>query len=200
MQRLPRFRSLAPLCPLVVPCAVLMLWARSYRVVDAFQLTTWTAGAPEPSAKCWVGSDRGLLAAEIFREGHWVDRNTFVPEPLSRPASLRFLHQQRRSAPDAPPLSPNEDYGHWGLSVPSAGGSESVQNWHGIGLTVHYWKAVSFASAAFGASGLLIRWRLRRPLRRTARGQCTKCGYDMRATPNRCPECGSGADQVARQR
>jgi hypothetical protein len=48
-----------------------------------------------------------------------------------------------------------------------------------------YWTLVGFLGAWF----VLLFWRVTRP--RHVPGRCSVCGYDLRATPDRCPECGT---------
>jgi hypothetical protein len=55
-----------------------------------------------------------------------------------------------------------------------------------VGVLVPYW----FLNLAFAV--VVSRWlygAINR-YRRARQGRCTSCGYDLRATPKRCPECG----------
>jgi hypothetical protein len=74
----------------------------------------------------------------------------------------------------------------------------TMWHWGGVGLSSRAsylklvlpdWALLLFTSILPGVR--LLRWRLRRV--RTSAGCCGICWYDLRATPGRCPECGTNA-------
>ena len=107
-----------------------------------------------------------------------------------------FIYE-RRNAPethgwvlnlgsDVPPLglwtlfyAECEHRGHW-LGFRCG----HTASWDVAVVVVPYW-ATAAASASFAALSCVMSRRRRRTM-----GLCASCGYDLRATPERCPECG----------
>ena len=68
-----------------------------------------------------------------------------------------------------------------GIQFPAVSDSLDIAVTHGILVT------------AAALLPLACLWRRYRGRNRWVAGQCVQCGYDLRATPDRCPECGAAA-------
>jgi hypothetical protein len=75
-----------------------------------------------------------------------------------------------------------------GADAPDGGGVNLVGVMTFHALIVPLWMIVVATSALPG--WILVRWAGRRLTKRRA-GFCLTCNYDLRATPDRCPECGA---------
>jgi len=85
------------------------------------------------------------------------------------------------------------DFHLLGVNFGGGRGRDGSMLWN---LELPYWLLAVISGLLTGVWGML--WRrdvLRR--RRARTGYCAGCGYDLRATPGRCPECGRETD-VAR--
>jgi hypothetical protein len=77
--------------------------------------------------------------------------------------------------------------GHWGVLGLEYGRFNSGWN-----LWVPWW----LPTALFCVAPALWSWRAWRRVKRPRTSLCPVCGYDLRASPERCPECGR-ANQIA---
>jgi hypothetical protein len=69
----------------------------------------------------------------------------------------------------------------------------------GYVAVIPYWLLMVAAAAYPVTCGVRSWWLRRRSDLRAGRGMCLVCGYDVRATPARCPECGAVARPPAEE-
>jgi hypothetical protein len=152
--------------------AALGLWMRSY---FAYQYVI----RKEPRDTQWVEVSRGELSVLLLRGANMGDL------PLGSPAEWGWgSHSPTDLLPITRTLAPGESRPLLGFYVrrgPYNFGSSTKVIVPMPAVVV----VLALPAAVWGV--VLVR---RRRARRLAAGRCLGCGYDLRATPQRCPECG----------
>jgi hypothetical protein len=169
---------------LTLAALIAILWIRGHFRQDQFYYPTDRRAGNRWIARCWsVCGGPGIVEFELVQlnSDHWSwpddgDLN-----------GLRNHHVLVRSEPDL--LEPIHGHSHWrtlGFAwnrFHSAQGSRIQDNWT---IDVPYWFVLLLPLIAPA-----VRARLHlKDRRRASAGRCHACGYDLRATPERCPECG----------
>ena len=117
-----------------------------------------------------------------------------IPEYLPRPflglgrdrrPPLRFYADGERVGVSWHPADPAPRA--WAGQINRLGVRYTVYTFDGSDVSVPTWYLAAAAVFGFAAARTLA-WRGERHRRR---GCCDQCGYDLRATPGRCPECGA---------
>jgi hypothetical protein len=179
-----RLLNLVTALSLLLCVVVGVLWVRSYWHFDLFNQCDlrWETLA-------WSG--RSLSSAN---GGLWVmlQHGTVDPDEAADIVKARRQRQQDGEDPSAWHYS---DYRATVVQGPSFLGfrwsrisytqGATVMNNFSVGVP----HAILAALAAVLPAAQLIRWR--RDRTRGHRRACRQCGYDLRATPDRCPECGA---------
>ena len=168
--RVPRYASILSV---LLFAATVVMWVRSDTAEDAVHIARIPL-LPD-GATLALASSTGRIHA--FYENHGR------PIPSSRPSITRPLDGYITVTALSEAYTRPNALGFGFKRVP---GTRAGIGW---ALTVpHY----AFC-ALFAALPAVRIWLLVRSSNARRSGRCASCGYDLRATPDRCPECGTAA-------
>jgi hypothetical protein len=145
-------------------------------VLFAAVAVPWVRSYHIAEGYAWADPARPAYVEISARDGRfWLYRNAGAPAP-SDTARGGFHYRYFAGDPDG-----RRDGGAGGFSVanPRPG---------------RWWVGVPGWFACAAAATLPALWVRRATRRRPGDGCCPACGYDLRATPDRCPECGTSRE------
>jgi len=175
------FNGLAAIS-LVLCAATVALWVRSYLVIDAVSQLRYfppDSGAATQDFKPIATLQYTSIEAN---QGEALVARSLLQVGFARPGL--DWHWTRRQ-PDISIVREPTWLGRLGFAWDS-GHDLRGSTWR---IVVPIW-TLAAATAVLPLYSVLSLRRRRRHYRRN-RGLCESCGYDLRATPDRCPECGT---------
>jgi len=165
----PRLLNLAAGVSLLLAVAIVVLWVRSYWLVEGIH-RIWHSSA---EMRDWtVGSRYGRF--------HFINQR--IPDkrpPIAPRYEYSDATQYNLPYPHASHWFPFPPVGFQYLPGPP---SSNIRE-----LTIAYWLLL-LPTLPLPLIAIVLHRRRRH---RETNNLCPTCGYDLRATPDRCPECGA---------
>jgi hypothetical protein len=170
--------------------AAIVMWVRGYRTADDLKYGYFNY---RPHSRVEGFEDASMIAV-LHHRGHWdvaVARQACVVRPGGYYRTGPGAKGQRWvfTQPEGGNLQRAQ---MWTLSSPDTPITTTLGFRHATATYSNSVRIPDWCPAAVTAllpTAYFIRRRTRR--HRRIAGHCLACGYDLRATPDRCPECGT---------
>jgi hypothetical protein len=158
------------------------LWVRSYSVRDQWSYR-WREVKSDHDTFGAYG--RTSLGGQVWI-GYWWQDNTYLRRPhegfTADTWRVGSVHQQGRHFDRPVGVDPRAwRFGFGSIWYVQAANGE-------CSIIVPHWLLLGISAAPAASVVARRRWSRRRP-----EVPCPRCGYDLRATPGRCPECGTAS-------
>jgi hypothetical protein len=171
---------------LLLCVAAVVLWVRTYSYTTHALNRMWLAPDRLESGTWSASTSGGLM--KIWRlEKQWADRASYDERSVQWDGQgWSFDGMDFSFTPAAAP-------GFWeraGFTLRSQSNGFGSFQQRASGMTLPLWFVVLLTTLlpALGIVRSIRRWR---EATKTRGVVCATCGYDLRATPERCPECGA---------